>query len=146
MSTNPYQSPGAPSGFSHSKPGVKDILFSFAGRIPRRTYWLWAIASSIVVMIAVVAITMLFSTPPDPEIPGSQPGVSPIGLVLMLILYIPLLWISIALAVKRWHDRGKSGWWFLIAFVPIIGGIWAFVECGCLRGTVGPNQYGEDPT
>jgi uncharacterized membrane protein YhaH (DUF805 family) len=51
-----------------------------------------------------------------------------------------------AIYVKRWQDRDKSGWWILIGFVPIIGGIWAFVECGCLRGTMGDNRYGPDPT
>jgi uncharacterized membrane protein YhaH (DUF805 family) len=30
--------------------------------------------------------------------------------------------------------------------IPLVGAIWTFVECGCLRGTVGPNNYGEDPT
>jgi uncharacterized membrane protein YhaH (DUF805 family) len=56
------------------------------------------------------------------------------------------IWIALALHAKRWHDRGKSGWWTLIVLVPFIGAIWLFVELGCLRGTVGPNQYGADPT
>jgi uncharacterized membrane protein YhaH (DUF805 family) len=56
------------------------------------------------------------------------------------------VFIWLAVAAKRWHDRGKSGWWTLIVLVPFIGGIWMFVEAGCLRGTVGPNNYGPDPT
>jgi uncharacterized membrane protein YhaH (DUF805 family) len=47
--------------------------------------------------------------------------------------------------VKRYHDRNKSGWWILIVFVPVIGGLWYFIECGFLRGTPGPNTYGPDP-
>ena len=66
--------------------------------------------------------------------------------IIVFLLYIPMIWIGLALGVKRWHDRGKSGWWVLIALIPIVGGIWTFVECGCLRGTVGPNQFGPDPT
>ncbi|MDK1017721.1 MAG: DUF805 domain-containing protein, partial [Actinomycetota bacterium] len=46
---------------------------------------------------------------------------------------------------KRWHDRDKSGWWMLIAFVPIIGGLWAFIETGLLQGTESDNQYGPNP-
>ena len=61
-------------------------------------------------------------------------------------MYIPMLWISVAVQCKRWHDRDKSGWWFLINFIPIIGPLWAFIELGCLRGTMGPNLYGADPT
>jgi uncharacterized membrane protein YhaH (DUF805 family) len=54
--------------------------------------------------------------------------------------------VLLALQVKRWHDRSKSGWWVLINLVPAIGPIWSFVEAGCLRGTEGGNEYGGDPT
>ncbi len=47
--------------------------------------------------------------------------------------------------MKRYHDRNKSGWWVLIVFVPVIGGLWYLIECGFLRGTPGPNNYGPDP-
>ena len=47
--------------------------------------------------------------------------------------------------VKRWHDRGKSGWWVLIALIPLVGPIWAIIETGFLPGTSGPNEYGPDP-
>ena len=53
--------------------------------------------------------------------------------------------MGLATATKRYHDRNKSGWWILIVFVPVIGAIWYFVECGFLRGTRGPNPYGPDP-
>ena len=61
--------------------------------------------------------------------------------VVALVLLIP----SLAVAIKRYHDRDKSGWWILILFVPIIGLIWYVVELGFLRGTPGPNRYGPDP-
>lgn len=146
MSNNPYQTPGSNSAVSLPKPTVKDILFSFSGRIPRRIYWLWSIVSTLIVIVAVVVVGMLFGTVPDPESTNPEPALSPIGSLLMLILYVPLIWIGFALGIKRWHDRGKSGWWILIGLIPLVGAIWTFVECGCLRGTVGPNQYGEDPT
>lgn len=150
MSTNPYQSPGAASGYSHSKPTIKDILFSFKGRIPRRTYWLWGIVSGLVIGLIVGLCTpLLITMPPPPVDPNAipaQPEIKPIGFLIFALAYIPMIWIGLALGVKRWHDRAKSGWWILIGLIPIVGGIWMFVECGCLRGTVGPNQYGEDPT
>jgi uncharacterized membrane protein YhaH (DUF805 family) len=87
--------------------------------------------------------------------------------IIMLILYIPFLWVGLALGVKRLHDRNKSGWWLLLFWVlpGILQGvgeqvgtagivlslaglgisIWGLVEMGFLRGTVGPNQYGSDP-
>ncbi|MEA1950962.1 MAG: DUF805 domain-containing protein [Planctomycetota bacterium] len=65
---------------------------------------------------------------------------------IMLIFYFPILWISLAIQAKRWHDRDKSAWWILIGFVPLIGPIWVLIEVGCLRGKYGPNQYGADQT
>ncbi|MBA56842.1 MAG: DUF805 domain-containing protein [Pseudomonadales bacterium] len=61
---------------------------------------------------------------------------------LIIVLYIPAIWMSLAVQVKRWHDRDKSGWWVLISFIPLIGPIWAFVENGCLAGTSGENRFG----
>jgi len=61
--------------------------------------------------------------------------------VLGLILLIP----SLAIAIKRYHDRDKSGWWILILFIPLVGFIWFLIELGCLPGTPGPNRYGPDP-
>jgi hypothetical protein len=51
-------------------------------------------------------------------------------------------WINIASTVKRFHDRDKSGIWFLIVLVPYVGGIWQIVECGFLSGSHSINKYG----
>jgi uncharacterized membrane protein YhaH (DUF805 family) len=61
------------------------------------------------------------------------------------VVNLLLLWPAIAVAVKRWHDRDKPGWWVLIVLLPLIGGLWALIDNGCLRGTVGPNRFGPDP-
>ena len=66
--------------------------------------------------------------------------------VLYLALYAPMLWVSLAVSVKRWHDRDMSGWWILSGLVPLIGGIVAIIQTGFLRGTVGDNRFGPDPT
>jgi len=54
-----------------------------------------------------------------------------------------LLLPSIAVAIRRLHDLDRTGWWFLLVFLPIIGGIWLFIWF-CTRGTVGPNRFGPD--
>lgn len=56
-----------------------------------------------------------------------------------------LAWTHLAVFVKRWHDRDKSGWWMLINLIPVIGWFWTLIECGFLEGTIGPNKYGPDP-
>ena len=63
------------------------------------------------------------------------------AVVVWLAAYI---WSGICLNAKRWHDTDKSGWWQLIAAVPLIG-IWALIENGFLRGTSGQNRFGPDP-
>lgn len=51
------------------------------------------------------------------------------------------LWPLIAVQVRRWHDRNKSGWWVLINFVPVIGFFWVLVENGFLPGIADNNVY-----
>ena len=51
---------------------------------------------------------------------------------------------SIAVAVRRLHDTDRSGWWILLGFIPIIGGIVLLVFY-VLEGTQGPNRFGPDP-
>ena len=63
----------------------------------------------------------------------------------MVLFGILVTWISIAVGIKRFHDRNKSGVWILIIFVPLIGSLWYLIECGFLKGTTGPNNYGPDP-
>ena len=65
-------------------------------------------------------------------------GLAVLGIALGLI--IP----SIAVAIRRMHDTGRSGWWLLIGLIPLLGAIvliYWFVQ----RGTVGPNEWGNDP-
>ena len=149
---NPYAAPQGeiihPSS-SFTPLTWKQILFSFQGRIPRRQYW----AGFGIQMIAIVGITILSGlvVPMFVRARGSDAGQNSGALIGVLVLLgLPLvffaLWMGLAIGVKRWHDRDKSGWWMLIAIIPYIGGIWQLIECGCLRGTEGANRFGEDPT
>jgi uncharacterized membrane protein YhaH (DUF805 family) len=52
------------------------------------------------------------------------------------------LWTLLAVFVKRWHDRDKSGAWMFINAIPLFGWIWTLIECGLMPGTYGPNRYG----
>jgi len=51
---------------------------------------------------------------------------------------------GLAVAVRRLHDVGKSGWFYFIALIPIIGAIWLLVLF-CTEGQDGTNNYGTDP-
>lgn len=51
---------------------------------------------------------------------------------------------NVMLMIRRIHDLGKSGWFALIAFIPVIGIIFS-VALFCIPGQVGYNEYGADP-
>lgn len=63
-------------------------------------------------------------------------------LIIALIVGIITAYLYLSANARRFHDRGKSGWWSLIGLIPIIGTIWVIIECGCLKGDPGSNQYG----
>jgi len=134
-SQNPYQSPkSSVTDISHSegeKLTFKQIWFSFEGRIPRKVFWLYS-------LLMIVPVAVIF---------GVAAAISPKLMVVVAIpTYIAIIWISFAIQIKRWHDRDKSGWWVLIGFVPVIGGLWALIENGFLRGSEGENRFGGDAT
>jgi uncharacterized membrane protein YhaH (DUF805 family) len=146
---------------------LSDFLFSPRGRINRAKYWLYVVVSIAILVVLIAVISAVWAG----RIRG--PGGSfdfPSGpLFAFGVVYLILLVIGVFVGIKRLHDRDKSGWWLLVFYlVPMvlswtsailsrdgIGAvfalgslaisIWAFVELGCLRGTVGPNRYGEDP-
>lgn len=126
--------------------GLKE-LFSFEGRYNRLRYFLIAVGVSVIGGLAVLIIGMLFGTP-DHAAEMAQGGVSydvgPVGAVLMILIYIPMIWIGLANSVKRCHDNDWSGWLVLIMLIPVIGFIFALVLL-FKKGTAGPNRFGPDP-
>ncbi|EGF89952.1 hypothetical protein ABI_43770 [Asticcacaulis biprosthecium C19] len=120
---------------------IAQTLFSAQGRIRRRDYWLWSIGISLVFGVGIGVFggaTGAFGAMEKGEFPAL------FGLVYAACVIV-LTWISVCLIAKRWHDRDKSGWMYLILFIPLIGGLWTLIECGFLDGTQGPNRYGPSP-
>lgn len=112
----------------------KYLFTSFDGRINRAKFWAGV---GVLFVGAIVAIIL-------DNVVGTTIQQLPYGYIYILYV-IASIYFALALYTKRWHDRGKSGWWNLIILVPFIGGIWFLVECGILEGTRGANQYGQDP-
>lgn len=112
---------------------VSQILFSLDGRIPRSTYW-FASLGSVFVFAIIGFIVAAFLSRTDIDEATVQ--------FLGLLLALPLLWVQIAISVKRFHDRNKSGWWYLISLIPYLGALWLLIENGFLAGDEGLNQYG----
>ena len=69
-----------------------------------------------------------------------------INCLLFWTFIIPLACVipMIAVSVRRLHDIGKSGWYYLVSFIPIVGTILLIIWF-CQEGKIGRNEYGEDP-
>ena len=112
---------------------TSQILFSFRGRISRETFGRYFLGIPALIGLFVGIIDVMVGAEGE------------LAFVLSLLFSALYLWPNLALQAKRWHDRGKSAWWILIMFVPVIGFIWIMAELVCLKGTDGPNEYGEEP-
>ncbi len=119
---------------SHSSPNLAQILFSFEGRIRRRTFW-YSVLMRWLLSVAMVLFVFLVT--------GLHNRTA--HLISFSLMNILFLWMHIAVQVKRFHDRGKSGFMVLINLIPLFGGLWTLVECGFLPGTPGRNEYGPEP-
>lgn len=102
----------------------------FNGRARRAEYW-WFFLFSVIISIVLSVI--------DSFITGPQ-SIGILGLIYSLAVLIP----SIAVGIRRLHDTGRSGWWLLISFVPLIGAI-VLIVFFVLDSQPGENQYGPNP-
>lgn len=139
--------------------GMVQLLFGFQGRINRAQYWT---ASLAVGFIAALLAMMLFLMT-GLSLESSQEDMVR-GMLAFLAALVPIYgavcWISMALQVKRFHDRGQSGFWALlpvgmgfliglgmIFLLPILCIVWlAFlVNLGFLPGQESDNRFGSPP-
>ena len=127
----------------------------FAGRSRRMEYWMYALLNMAVLLI--LGGVALASYPWSEVVTNNAAGKSvdyapaptpgpifwvAIGLVTIwwLINFIP----TIAVVVRRLHDQDKSGWLYLLSFIPYVGPL-VIVVFMFMDGTRGTNQYGPDP-
>jgi uncharacterized membrane protein YhaH (DUF805 family) len=140
--------------------GVLKYL-SFRGRANRQRYWLTVLAIVGLLLASVVLSIVL--------------RIVPLLSIVVIPIWLALVVAVFANATRRLHDRNKSGWWLLLfyavpsilgipmeltqdsagedvqafaALIAVVGlpfSIWGLVEMGFLKGTSGPNKFGEDP-
>ncbi|RQR53236.1 DUF805 domain-containing protein [Burkholderia sp. Bp9126] len=106
----------------------------FDGRARRAEYWYFALLTFFV-SIACQLVTMV-----DSNATTIALLLSIVAALISLALIVP----SISVTVRRLHDIGRSGWFLLIALIPIVGSIILLVWM-CSRGNDGPNRFGPDP-
>jgi uncharacterized membrane protein YhaH (DUF805 family) len=105
-----------------------NFLFSLEGRINRSTYLLRFVLPLVLIEIAVAVLV--------PPLDFNK---------VMIPLLLASLWPSITVGAKRCHDRNRSGWFQLVALLPVAGWLWLMFELCLLPGTSGQNRFGEEP-
>ncbi|MBT2378224.1 hypothetical protein AMK21_06890 [Streptomyces sp. CB00316] len=98
----------------------------FSGRARRKEYWMFALFNFLIgIVLSVIGGAI------DTQVPYY---------IYLLAVFIP----SLAVGVRRLHDTSRSGWWLLIALVPLVGFIVLIVFLAS-EGKQEPNQYGTNP-
>ncbi len=148
------------------------VMFSFKGRISRRTFWLAMLALAAIGLVLMLLLAKILGIttedfaqePPPPKV-----------LRLHLLLGLLTLWPSFAINVKRLHDRNRATHWLVLFFIlnftitlmqyygltgtpqepsdlflllsltMLALALWLLVELGFIRGTRGDNPHGPDP-
>lgn len=108
----------------------------FNGRARRKEYWMFVLFNILISMGLMIFVGI---------------GAASESTTMVVIFYslyalysLAVLLPTIAVTVRRLHDINKSGAYFFIVFIPLIGGIWLLVLMAT-EGTQGENQYGPDP-
>ncbi|WP_139282483.1 DUF805 domain-containing protein [Pseudoxanthobacter soli] len=147
---------------------IRSLFFRFDGRICRKDFWIGHIAVDVV--MAALGAALVFGNAGIAASVGVAPsfelGVA--GNVIVSVLMLVAVVAGFAVAIKRLHDRNRSGWFILVFSIPgfaqglnpvlppaaanaihtvlsVVFGVWYYVELGFLRGTVGDNRFGPDP-
>jgi uncharacterized membrane protein YhaH (DUF805 family) len=112
-------------------------FFDFSGRATRREYWLFQLQLIILYVGMLLAVGALGERFPS-DTTSMAVGLAAIPAVLFYFIG------SLSSGVRRIHDHDKSGWLFLLSFIPLVGWIF-FLIMGLTPGTSGDNSYGRDP-
>jgi len=107
---------------------------NFNGRARRKEYWMFFLFNLIFAVCAAVIDNLLGLSSKD------MGGYGPIYGLYALATLLP----GLAVAVRRLHDVGKSGWFLLVGLIPLIGGIWLLVLMAT-DSQPGSNEYGPNP-
>ena len=120
-------------GFIENKQSLKELFFTYEGRLNRKRYLLRGLALGLVGFLVFYLMTAAaFMT--------ENVLVAFADVVVYAIIFVS----SFMLSIRRLHDMGKPGWWVAILFVPVVGIILSLVML-FKKGTEGANEYGPDP-
>ena len=111
------------TAFDWFKKVIKNT-FNYKGRARRKEYWYYILIASIIILIGFTLDGIL-------DTPDTLSGLA--GFILFFS--------SLAVTIRRLHDIGKSGWWYLISAIPLIGSL-ILLFWNCQETSPETNQWG----
>ncbi|AKJ43673.1 DUF805 domain-containing protein [Pragia fontium] len=106
----------------------------FSGRARRKEYWMFTLFNLLAIIVLAIVGSILDS------VFGSNGAVTGI---LLIVYSLAIIIPSLSVTVRRLHDTDKTGWWYLLVFIPF--GSLVLLVFTILEGTAGPNTYGPSP-
>jgi uncharacterized membrane protein YhaH (DUF805 family) len=119
---------------------VKAVLSKYAtfeGRASRSEFW-WYVLALIIVAVIIKLVDGALVAPMLGFEPFDPMAGQPLSIILALVFLLP----SLAVTVRRLHDIDRSGWWYFVNLVPLIGPL-VLLYWEVQPGTEGTNQFGE---
>ncbi|UYW00475.1 DUF805 domain-containing protein [Flavobacterium agricola] len=120
------------TGFDYFKLCVTDKYATFEGRARRAEFW-YFLLFNIIFNFVFLFLSLALVGATD----------NTVFFLIYLIYSVLIIIPSIAVCIRRLHDTNRSGWWYLLNFIPFGSIVLLFMYC--YEGDVGRNGYGNDP-
>lgn len=118
---------------------VKNNYANFNGRATRSQYWYFVLFYLLISIV--LSLIDLYAI--NPAL-GMTPEEAASGGILSVVFALAMLLPQIGLGIRRLHDTGKSGWWYLIIVIPLIGAL-ILLYFFITDSQAGDNEYGANP-
>lgn len=112
-------------------------IFTTQGRLNRLPYLKYFLGLLLVSILLNSVLAFIFTI-----LTGSAEGT--LFKILSVVVALPVSVLSVMCAIRRLHDLNRSGWFVILALIPLIN-VFFEIYLLCFRGTQGPNKYGSDP-
>lgn len=112
----------------HAMQTVFSKYATFSGQAARPEFWWWTLFVFLVLIVTRIIDYAVVMPMLGADALQRQDG-QPLSMIVLLALLLP----SLAVAVRRLHDTGRSGWWLLIGLIPIVGNLvllWFYIQPG----------------
>lgn len=126
---------------------IRNNYANVSGRARRREYWMFTLINAVILILLQVpvqgAVIAMAAQDNADGGAGGFAGLTLVFAVLLLVYALAVLVPSVAVTVRRLHDTGKSGWWYLLNLIPF--GSLVILVFTVMDSEPGTNKWGPSP-